>query len=76
MRYAAQVKNANDTLVTERLWLRRFTPQDLDLLLRLHEDERVMRYAGGVRTRNQTEEMLVGPILGSYQEHPGLGGAP
>lgn len=67
------MKNANDTLVTERLRLRRFTPEDLDLLLRLHGDERVMRYAGGVRTRKQTEEMLSGRILGYYQEHAGLG---
>ena len=28
-----------------------------------------MCYAGGVRTRKQTEEMLAGRILEYYQEH-------
>lgn len=59
--------------ITERLSLRPFTPQDLDLLDRLNRDPRVMRYAGGVKTRQQTEEILATRILAYYQQHPGLG---
>lgn len=73
VRYTVPVKNANDSLATQRLRLRRFTPADLELLLRLNQDERVMRYAGGVKSRKQTEELLAGRILQYYEEHAGLG---
>lgn len=71
--YTAPVKQATDSLSTARLRLRRFTPADFDLLLRLNSDEQVMRYAGGVKTRKQTEELLESRILRYYTEHPGLG---
>lgn len=67
------MKQATDSLTTERLRLRRFTPDDLNLLLRINGDERVMRYAGGVKTRKQTEELLEARILRYYADHPGLG---
>jgi [ribosomal protein S5]-alanine N-acetyltransferase len=67
------VKDPTSTLSTERLRLRRFTPGDLELLVRLNGDERVMRYAGGVKTREQTGELLRGRILQYYEEHPGMG---
>lgn len=60
-------------LTTARLRLRRFTAGDLDLLDRLNSDLRVMRYAGGVKSRAQTEVMLHERILAYYDEHPGLG---
>src|SRR5690606_24746914 len=56
-----------------RLAVRRFTPADLDLLVRLHSDPEVMRYAGGVLTREQSAEQLRRRILDDYDEHPGLG---
>ena len=67
------MKDPTSSLTTERLRLRRFTADDLELLLRLNSDERVMRYAGGVKTRAQTEELLKTRILAYYEEHPGLG---
>lgn len=67
------MKNATDSLTTPRLRLRRFTPYDLDFLLRINSDEHVMRYAGGVKTRRQTEELLEVRILRYYADNPGLG---
>ena len=60
-------------LTTDRLGLRRFTPDDLDWLLDLYSDVDVTRYLGGVKTRPQMEELLHIWILEYYDEHPGLG---
>ena len=60
-------------LTSERLMLRRLTADDLELLVRMHSDERVMRYAGGVRDRAGSEAMLRERILDYYDEHRGLG---
>jgi [ribosomal protein S5]-alanine N-acetyltransferase len=60
-------------LTTERLVLRRFTPDDASLLLRLNSDENVMRFLGGPLTPEKNREMLEKRILGYYDEHPGLG---
>jgi len=67
------MKGAHDTLTTERLAVRRYTEGDLDLLVRLHTDPEVTRYAGGLLTRDQSEAMLRGRILAYYDERPGLG---
>ena len=45
-------------LETLRLALREFVPEDIDDLHRLDSDPRVMRYAGGIKTREQSETML------------------
>ncbi len=58
---------------TQRLMLRRFTLDDLDLHCALTSDPEVMRYVGGVKTRAETEEMLRTRVLDYYDEHPGLG---
>ncbi len=63
----------DDTLVTDRLELRRFTPAALDLLDTLASDPRVMRYLGGVKDRATTETMLRVRILEYYDRHPGFG---
>jgi RimJ/RimL family protein N-acetyltransferase len=60
-------------LTTPRLMLRRFRPDDLELLVRLHADPKVMRYVGGTKDRAQTEELLAIRILDYYDQHPGLG---
>lgn len=60
-------------LSTERLSLRRFTPEDLDWLATLYSDVDVMRYMGGPRDPAQVEELLNVRILQYYDEHPGLG---
>jgi ribosomal-protein-alanine N-acetyltransferase len=60
-------------LTTERLALRRFTPDDIDWLAELYSDTDVTRYLGGVKTRPQIEEMLHTMILDYYDQHPGLG---
>ncbi len=64
---------APDIVTSERLVLRRFTADDLDLLARLHSDPRVMRYTGGVLDRAGSEALLHERILDCYERHPGLG---
>ena len=59
--------------VTERLALRRFTLEDIDLLDTLNSDAEVMRHMGGVKSRADTETMLRNRILAYYDENPGLG---
>jgi ribosomal-protein-alanine N-acetyltransferase len=67
------VLRPDDTLKTERLEVRRYAPGDLELLLRLHRDERVMRWAGGVQSRAASEQTFAERILAYYDERPGLG---
>jgi ribosomal-protein-alanine N-acetyltransferase len=67
------VLRPDDTLITDRLEVRRYRPDDLELLLRLHRDERVMRYAGGTLERAASEKMFTERILAYYDERPGLG---
>jgi RimJ/RimL family protein N-acetyltransferase len=59
--------------VTKRLTLRRLTPDDLDMHCALASDPDVMRYVGGVKTREETEELLTTRILPYYEQHPGMG---
>ena len=61
------------TLTTERLSLRRFTPDDLEWFVAFHADERVMRYMGGVKDRGGAITLLQNRVLRYYDEHPGLG---
>lgn len=67
------MKELSPLLATERLRLRRFREEDVDLLDRLHSDPAVMRYVGGVKTRAQTEAVLKTRILDYYEQNPGLG---
>ena len=60
-------------LRTERLALRRFTPDDLDWLAALYSDADVTRYLGGVKDRRRAEALLITRILQYYDEHPRLG---
>jgi [ribosomal protein S5]-alanine N-acetyltransferase len=60
-------------LTTDRLGLRRFTPDDIDWLAELYSDPDVTRYLGGVRERARSRELLRTRILDYYDEHPGLG---
>jgi len=62
-----------ESLTTERLSLRRFTPDDLDWLAALYGDPDVTRHLGGVKSRAQTQDFLDARILNYYDEHPGLG---
>jgi len=59
--------------VTQRLSLRRFTPDDLEFLCRLNADPLVTRYTGGTKDRAKSEEMLHVRIIDYYEKHPGLG---
>lgn len=65
--------HAGDTLVSERLSLRRFTWDDLDLLVSLNADPVVMEHLGGVKDRTAVETLMRGRILEYYDQHPGLG---
>ncbi len=62
-------------LETERLWLRRFTHDDIDALVALDNDPEVMRYLnGGAPTPRAVIESEVLPrFLGSYAHSDGLG---
>ncbi|MEG3990993.1 GNAT family N-acetyltransferase [Microcoleus sp. S28C3] len=40
---------------TARLYLRQFTPEDLDELYRIYSDPEIMKYLTGVKTREATE---------------------
>ncbi|MEU7612703.1 GNAT family N-acetyltransferase [Micromonospora sp. NPDC049204] len=60
---------------TGRLWFRRLTMADVDLLVELDSDPEVMRFlSGGVATPLATvrDEQLP-RLLGQYERHPGLG---
>ena len=70
---AVDLKNPAVLPGSERLSLRRFTLDDLDLLDALNSDAEVMRHMGGVKTREETETMLRNRILAYYDQHPGLG---
>jgi RimJ/RimL family protein N-acetyltransferase len=62
-------------LETERLALRRFTPDDIDLLVELDGDPEVMRYlTGGVPTSRERLEGEVLPAwLEQYRTYQGFG---
>ena len=62
-------------LETERLLLRRFTADDVDLLVELDSDPEVMRYlTGGVPTsREQIEHEFLPSIFEHYERSPGFG---
>ena len=60
-------------LQTERLALRRFTPDDYDWLVALYDDADVMRYGGGVKTPEQVKMVMQERILDYYDARPGLG---
>ena len=60
-------------LLTKRLALRRFTPDDREWFVELYGDPDVMRYMGGAQARQDAENMLEARILRYYDEHPGLG---
>ena len=67
------MKHPSDTLTTSRLTLRRFTWEDFDLLLELYTDPEVMRYVGGVKTRDEVEAAMKTRVLDYYDQFPGLG---
>jgi RimJ/RimL family protein N-acetyltransferase len=59
---------------TERLRLRRFTGDDVELLVALDSDPEVMRFLTGQPTPPEEIANVVLPaILKVYDEHPGLG---
>jgi ribosomal-protein-alanine N-acetyltransferase len=65
--------DAGQGLCSERLVLRRFTLDDLPLLVKLNADPEVMRWLGGIRTPAETEDMLRQRIIAYYAANPGLG---
>ncbi len=60
-------------LETERLTLRRFTPDDADLLIELDSDPAVMRYltGGAATTAEEVRERLLPYILSVYERWNG-----
>jgi len=53
---------------TARLYLRQFTPDDLDDLYRIYSDPEIMKYLSGVRTREATE-IAIHTMLKHWEEH-------
>jgi RimJ/RimL family protein N-acetyltransferase len=61
-------------LETDRLRLRRFNPDDVELLVALDSDPEVMRFLTGQATpRDEIENVVLPEILKVYAEHPQLG---
>jgi RimJ/RimL family protein N-acetyltransferase len=62
-------------LETERLILRRFTPEDVDLLVELDSDPDVMRYINGGRPtpREEIETDILPSFLHYYETYQGYG---
>jgi [ribosomal protein S5]-alanine N-acetyltransferase len=57
-----------DEIRTPRLLLTRMRPDDLDELIRMHRDPRVMATLGGVRTDEETKSYL-GRHLAHWEQH-------
>ena len=57
---------------TERLFVRPYTMDDLDLFYRLNGDEEVMRYIRPAQTKAKSKDFLK-KIIKEYSEQPGLG---
>ncbi|MEV0806943.1 GNAT family N-acetyltransferase [Micromonospora sp. NPDC050200] len=60
-------------LETERLRLRRFTPDDVDHLVDLDGDPEVMRFLGPPTPRATVRDEQLPRMLRQYDRHPGLG---
>jgi RimJ/RimL family protein N-acetyltransferase len=67
------VRTSSDTLESDRLLVRRFTLDDLDMLARLLADPAVTEHLGGVKDRAAAEVTLRTRGLEYYDQHPGLG---
>ena len=67
------MRHAADTLESARLFVRRFTPEDLDFLAALLGSPEVTRFLGGVKDRAAAETTLRVRALEYYDQHPGLG---
>jgi RimJ/RimL family protein N-acetyltransferase len=62
-------------LQTERLVLRRFTPDDVDRLVELDNDPEVMRYVNGGRpvARDEIADDVLPAFLAYYERYEGFG---
>jgi RimJ/RimL family protein N-acetyltransferase len=67
------MRRPGDTIASARLFVRRFTPDDLDFMAGLLGDPEVARFLGGVKDRAAAETTLRTRGLGYYDQHPGLG---
>jgi RimJ/RimL family protein N-acetyltransferase len=54
------------------LYLRQFTPDDLDDMYRIYSDPEIMKYLGGVRTREATETAINTTIKGWEENNFGM----
>ena len=72
----SQVETADSGahLGTPRMTLRRFTSDDVDLLVDLDSDPEVMRFLTGRATeRDEIRELWMPRILAAYRRNPGFG---
>lgn len=60
-------------LETDRLSLHMFTPFDEQWFADLYADERVVRYMGGVKSRDEAGQLFRSRVLAYYADHLGLG---
>ena len=62
------LRTGTQSIATERLTLRRFTPNDLEFLVELHSSEPVTRYIGHGRPRSRREsEAWLSRVLTQYE---------
>lgn len=47
------------TIITDRLYLTPFAPEHTDTLFSMNSDLEIMRFLGGLKTREETEEIIV-----------------
>jgi len=59
-------------LSSERLYVRRFTPEDEEAFFRLNGDAEIMRFIRPAKSREESNAFLAENIR-FYEEHPGLG---
>ncbi|MCC3439065.1 MAG: N-acetyltransferase [Oscillatoriales cyanobacterium] len=65
----ATVNSLSRQIETPRLYLRQFTPDDLDELYRIYSDAEVMKYLSeGVRNKEETAADLF-QIIGDWEKH-------
>src|SRR5689334_24633471 len=75
MAAAGRISRMQVFLETDRLVLRQFTEDDVDLLVELDADPEVMRYINGGEPTSRAEvvDEVLPAFLGYYKRYPGYG---
>ena len=60
-------------LESERLYLREYTTDDVQLMFELNSDPEVMKYIGPPRTELESAKTTIARLIDYYTKNPGLG---